>query len=551
MTIRARLAFALTAILLLFAVNLSIHFWSDQRRNSTVEGLRKAIDRQMLIGSINQNLNDLQKQIALLSQVLGEEKTGGPNTAENADVFRRMDNIKQQLQDFEALSDSSARNQVASLLSDYTELSASWRKVYGNFGVNQTTALVELVTKAEPLSQRVILQSVPQLQEDERHRVEQASSNFYAVARLTNRMTIAIFLLSAVLAIGVAYVVSRHLTLGLRVLNEGATHIGAGDLDHRIVHPVQDELGDLARAFNEMTERLGAARNELRVAHETERRKGAQLQKALDDLSRAQDQLIVQQKLASLGTLTAGIAHEIKNPLNFVTNFSVISVGLVDELKHLLAEQKDKIDSNQVPEISDILSDLETNAIKIREHGKRADSIVRNMLMHSRGQSTDLQPTNINSLLSEYVKLAYHGMRAQDSGFNVTIEENYDPSIPSINVVSHDLSRVFLNIVNNACYAVNDKRKRTGNAFTPTVSISSKNLGNKVEIRIRDNGDGIPREIQRKIFEPFFTTKPAGTGTGLGLSMSYDIIVEHKGELRVESEEGRYSEFIITLPAEN
>ncbi|HXJ40369.1 MAG TPA: ATP-binding protein, partial [Bryobacteraceae bacterium] len=285
------------------------------------------------------------------------------------------------------------------------------------------------------------------------------------------------------------------------------------------------------------------------AAHETEKRKSEDLAQALDQLGKAQDQLVVQQKMASLGTLAAGIAHEIKNPLNFVNNFAEIAGSLVTDIRDSVASQKDRIDPKEYDFIRETLGDLEQNASKIREHGKRADGIVKGMLMHSRGHQGSEQETNMNSLVSEYVKLAYHGIRAQDINFNVTIDEDYDPTLPLLNVVPHDLSRVILNIANNACYAADQKAKRLKNDFKPTLAIRTVNLGDAVEIRIRDNGDGIPKEVREKIFEPFFTTKPAGSGTGLGLSMSYDIVVQqHRGKLRVESEPGEFAEFILTLP---
>ena len=306
--------------------------------------------------------------------------------------------------------------------------------------------------------------------------------------------------------------------------------------------PYNDELADLARAFNEMTGRLQHARDE-------ERRKGEELEKALNQLRTAQDQLVVQQKLASLGALTAGIAHEIKNPLNFVTNFSEVSVSLVDELRSSIEEQAERVPAKDRQYMQEILQDLQQNVSKIEEHGKRADRIVQNMLMHSRGQGGERRPANLNSLVAEYVKLAYHGMRAQNSNFNVTLSEEFDPSIEPVSVVAHDLSRVFLNIANNACYAAYEKKKRLGDDFSPVVTAATKNVGTGVEIRIKDNGDGISDAVKQRIFEPFFTTKPTGSGTGLGLSMSYDIIVtQHKGEIRVESEPGQYAEFIITIP---
>jgi len=273
------------------------------------------------------------------------------------------------------------------------------------------------------------------------------------------------------------------------------------------------------------------------------------LQLTLNNLKEAQAQLVQSEKLASLGQLTAGIAHEIKNPLNFVNNFAVLSVDLVKELKEEILKEKDKLGEKTVDYINEILTDLEGNASKINEHGKRADSIVRGMLLHSRGKSGEMQKASINSLLDEYVNLAYHGFRAQESSFNIKLTKCYDDSIEMINVVPQDLSRVFLNLLNNACYSTHEKKKSTKDKYDPELTILTKNHPDKIEIRIRDNGKGIPKEVLEKIFNPFFTTKPAGKGTGLGLSISFDIITQqHKGDIRVDSEEGEFAEFTITIP---
>ncbi|MDH3215362.1 MAG: ATP-binding protein [Candidatus Krumholzibacteria bacterium] len=279
------------------------------------------------------------------------------------------------------------------------------------------------------------------------------------------------------------------------------------------------------------------------------REKNHSLEEKNEEIIRTQQQLIVQEKLASLGALTAGIAHEIKNPLNFVNNFAELSTELVHDLREDIDKHKDAIGADTRENIEDILRVLESNVTKINEHGKRADSIVRGMLLHSRGQKGDRQDTDVNGLLDEYVNLAYHGMRAVDAAFNIKIEKDYDSTIEKLEVIPQDLSRVFLNIINNACYATHEKKQKAKNEYSPTLSLRTRNLGDKVEIRIRDNGPGIPREVRDKIFNPFFTTKPTGMGTGLGLSLSYDIIVqEHKGDLKVETEDGQFTEFVISLP---
>jgi signal transduction histidine kinase len=265
-------------------------------------------------------------------------------------------------------------------------------------------------------------------------------------------------------------------------------------------------------------------------------------------LKTVQDQLVVQEKLASLGALTAGIAHEIKNPLNFVNNFAEMSVELMEELR----EEVDKLKDGGAPDVEnmeDLLDDLSSNARKINEHGKRADGIVKSMLLHSRGGAGERQMIDINAMIDENVNLSYHGLRAQDSSFNVTIERAFDPDAGKLDGIPQDLSRVFLNILNNACYAVNEKLKKIGPSYSPVLRVATVNLGDSVEVRLRDNGPGIPPEVRAKIFNPFFTTKPAGVGTGLGLSISHDIVVqEHGGQLEVDTVPGEFTEFIVRLP---
>lgn len=266
-------------------------------------------------------------------------------------------------------------------------------------------------------------------------------------------------------------------------------------------------------------------------------------------LQEAQAKLIQAEKMASLGQLTAGIAHEIKNPLNFINNFAELTSELSKEFNEEFNAHKDKFDENTLDYLISILNDIEHNAIKINEHGKRADSIIKGMLLHSRGKSGEFQKTNLNDLLDEYIKLAYHGYRAQDSSFNVKIETEYDSSLEPVNVVPQDISRVFLNIINNACYSTHEKKKELGDYFSPVLKVKTISKNNSVEVTIRDNGKGIPKDILDKIFNPFFTTKPTGKGTGLGLSLSFDIIVqEHKGDFKVNSEQGEFAEFIITIP---
>jgi len=277
----------------------------------------------------------------------------------------------------------------------------------------------------------------------------------------------------------------------------------------------------------------------------------AELHRSLSDLKATQSQLIQSEKMASLGELTAGIAHEIQNPLNFVNNFSEVSNELIDEMN-------EELQKGDIEEAKAISSDIKQNLEKINHHGKRADAIVKGMLQHSRSSSGQKEPTDINALCDEYLRLAYHGLRAKDKSFNATLKTDYDNSIGRINMIPQDMSRVIMNLLTNAFYAVNDRSKNPGgllstsgrlDPYEPTVSISTKRIADKVEIKVSDNGSGIPQNAIDKIFQPFFTTKPTGQGTGLGLSLAYDIVKAHGGELKVETEEGAGTTFIIQLTA--
>jgi signal transduction histidine kinase len=300
-----------------------------------------------------------------------------------------------------------------------------------------------------------------------------------------------------------------------------------------------------ARLYSE----LETARDATVLREQKLEQRTVELSKSLDDLNIAQDRLVQTQKLASLGQLTAGIAHEIKNPLNFVNNFSSVSVELIDELLDTL--KGTPLEAKARTEISGVTGILRDNLGKIVQHGKRADSIVKNMLLHARAGSGDHRPADINAIVEESLNLAYHGARAERQGFNITLEKALDPAAGEIDLFPQEITRVFLNLISNGFYAAT-KRKMDGNgggAYQPTLLAATRNLGDRVEIRIRDNGIGIPDDVRNQMFNPFFTTKPAGEGTGLGLSLSHDIIVkQHAGTIEVDTRAGEFTEFRITLP---
>jgi len=330
--------------------------------------------------------------------------------------------------------------------------------------------------------------------------------------------------------------------LGIPLLREGVP-IGVIGMMRTAVRPFSDKQIELVATFADQA--VIAIQNAQLFEQLQERTK--QLSQSLDELRTAQDRLVQTEKLASLGQLTAGIAHEIKNPLNFVNNFAALSAELTDELNGVL---KPVALDNKVREgVDELTGILKDNLEKVVQHGRRADSIVKNMLRHSREGSGEHRPADINSIVEESLNLAYHGARAEKAGFSIALQRDLDPSAGMADVYPQEITRVLLNLISNGFYATTRRKVEAGDGFEPMLSATTKNLGDKVEIRIWDNGTGIPKEVKEKIFNPFFTTKPSGEGTGLGLSMSHDIIVkQHGGSIDVETESGLFTEFKIVLP---
>ncbi|MEP6951558.1 MAG: ATP-binding protein [Ginsengibacter sp.] len=319
---------------------------------------------------------------------------------------------------------------------------------------------------------------------------------------------------------------------------------------------LSQEAIDLAKTINYTKGKAEGLRNiELASLYEESKKQKEEIEKqkisleqTLEELKSIQTQLIQSEKMALLGELTAGIAHEIQNPLNFVNNFSEVNTELIDELKN-------ELNAGNKEGCISIANDIKGNEQKINHHGKRADAIVRSMLQHSRRSTSEKEATDINALADEYLRLTYHGLRAKDKTFNSTMQTDFDMNLEKINIVPQDVGRVLLNLFTNAFYAVTEKKKLQPGylpagqpGYEPTVTVSIKKIADKMEIRVKDNGTGIPQEMLDKIFQPFFTTKPTGQGTGLGLSLSYDIITSHEGEMKVETQEGEGAEFIIQLP---
>ncbi|MFK8183376.1 MAG: ATP-binding protein [Phormidesmis sp.] len=365
-----------------------------------------------------------------------------------------------------------------------------------------------------------------------------------SASQLRNWIISLSMIVSSAIGALLALLISRSISTPLKTVEKTAIQITRNDnFDLRVDVMGEDEVGTVAAAFNLMIERVNDLLHEQTV-------KTKALEESNQQLISTQKQMIEQEKLASLGSLTAGIAHEIKNPLNFVNNFAELSVELTEELFEELAPQKEQLSSETFEDLTEILEMLKSNVSKIEHHGKRADKIVANMLQHSRSGDSEWSDVNLNELVADAINLAYHGMRAKHSDFNLTFDNDYDDSIGTVRVSVQSLSRVFLNLVNNACYAIYQRQLIEDDAFKPLLKIRTRKTNDDtVSVWIRDNGTGMSAEVKEKVFEQFFTTKPTGEGTGLGLSLSYNIVVEqHKGTLQVESEEGIYTDFIVTLP---
>ncbi len=358
----------------------------------------------------------------------------------------------------------------------------------------------------------------------------------------TSVLVSAIVLLLGIL---VGYWLARNISVPVLALRDAAQRVGEGDLNQKIKNIHGDEIGQLEKAFNKMLDDLDRTTNALNEKNIALSETNNTLSNTMVELKRTHAQLIQSEKMASLGELTAGIAHEIQNPLNFVNNFSEVSNELIAEL---LEERQKPADERDESLEAELLDDISQNLGKITHHGKRADGIVKGMLQHSRTSSGLKEPSDINIIADEYLRLAYHGLRAKDKTFNADLITNFESNLPKAEIIAQDVGRVLLNLFTNAFYAT--KQKQAANAtYKPVLSLTTRTVGDHIEIVVHDNGTGIPDAIKDKILQPFFTTKPTGEGTGLGLSLSYDIIVKaHGGSIQIDSKEGEYSKFTIMLP---
>ncbi len=370
--------------------------------------------------------------------------------------------------------------------------------------------------------------------------------------RTGGALLLALNILSITGAIFIGWLfVGRLLVRRFEALSSSMREMADGNLEAEIGIGGNDEVAEMAAAL-EVFRRHALEVQRLNLVEKLAdelKEKNDELEVVLADLQKAQDQIVMREKLAALGELTAGVAHEIKNPLNFVKNFSEVSAELLEEVEEIMKENEDgSLTEDQREEIAEIFEDLSGNLKLILGHGERANRIVTDMLKMGRG-AAQRELADINRLVDEHVALAYHSARATDANFNVTIEKDYDPDLGNLEVVSQDVGRVFLNLVSNACYATDERRRSADESYEPTLTVTTRKMDDGVEVRIRDNGSGIPPDVVDKIFNPFFTTKPTDQGTGLGLALSADIVREHGGTIRVFTEPGEFTEMIVELSA--
>ncbi len=409
----------------------------------------------------------------------------------------------------------------------------------------------ELLQQNQDLAQELGA-DVEELVADSRSRTDGATRAASQAISTGRALLIGINVVSIAGAVFIAWLfVGRLLVRRFEALSGSMREMADGNLEAEIGIGGKDEVADMAAAL-EVFRRHALEVQRLNLVEKLAdelKEKNDELEVVLTDLHTVQDQIVMREKLAALGELTAGVAHEIKNPLNFVTNFSEVSSELLEEVEEIMKENEDgSLDDDQREEIEEIFEDLTGNLKLIQRHGERANRIVADMLKMGRG-SAGREAADINRLVDDHVALAYHSARAANPNFNLTIEKDFDPDLGTLEVISQDVGRVFLNLVGNACYATEEKRRGADRSYEPTLKVTTRKMDDGVEVRVRDNGNGIPRDVVDKIFNPFFTTKPTDQGTGLGLALSADIVREHGGMIRVITEPGEYTEMIVELSA--
>ncbi len=518
MTIRRRLALSHFAILLLLAFNLVIYYSSDLKRKSTFEELRRAISRQILISSIQQKLNDYQKQVSLLSQITADLSNSGASPEEVTQFSEHLNDIGGQITQMSSLSDAGGKDKIEAFRKAFGELSASWQVFYENFGRNQSRAITEVVTRGEPLGRKVMQELLPQLQQDERNRIEAASTHFYDTARITDRLTLLIFVISGCLAGPLALFVSRHFTRGLDALRAGAAALGAGKLKYRIPVLSHDEFGDLALSFNEMAERLDTARRELTgVNAELEHRQHElkMLMQAAQTANQAKSRFL------------ANMSHELRTPMNAIIGYSEI---LAEEAEDLRQEA--------------LIPDLR----KINSAGKHLLTLISDLLDLSKIEAGKMDLDLETFDIREIVKDVSVTMQPQiDKNFNKLLVD-IPPRMGTMRADATKVRQMLFNLLSNA-----SKFTRSG---TVRLQVRRNDVQGKdwIEFSVRDSGIGMTPEQAEKIFDAFTQADPSTTrkygGTGLGLTITRKFCHMMGGDIRVESALGEGAVFTISLPAE-
>ncbi|MEL6445732.1 MAG: ATP-binding protein [Bacteroidota bacterium] len=514
-----------------------------QHATATVDSVRQAQAVAMidLIDAINLNLDTY----AVLTETA---QARGLNPATERDLYARFESFWEQYLD------------IANQLLTLTELGAESR----------ATSLLR--GEATQVYQGMSA-TLANLVEANRTQAAAGAARAEETFRATTVVIIVLLAAAALLAVGIVSTLVASMAGPVRRLAGAADRMAEGDLDVYVEPSAKDELGRLTHSFNVMAASLRKAQrqteeqaaklqdNAAMLQQQTDMLQGKndelasandELATTLDQLQEMQQQLVMREKLASLGQLTAGIAHEIKNPLNFVNNFAALSIDLMQEVDEVLQESLSKPVSDVLPDLDEVLADLRTNVAKINEHGTRADRIVRGMLLHARGQPGDRQRIALNALLDEHARLAFHGMRARRPGFNVDLRTELDPAVGEVKVVPQSIGQVMLNLLTNAFHAVNERRLADDSGdYAPVVTLRSSRDDNGIRISVTDNGAGVSEANQARIFEPFFTTKGPGEGTGLGLWLSYGIVTQgHSGTLNLTSTLGEGTIFTVTLPTD-
>jgi len=530
LTIRTRLIVLSSALLF---VLIGTNFYLDRELAENSAGMVKAAEllgvieeansAQIAFGEMRYWMTDLAVSLLMLSE--RNAHAARARMEQDLDLLARrrpraVAAVRGELAQFEQLAHKAVEEYTAD------------HRVIGN-------SLLAQASEHGVAVNRLLAASVAELTHEAVAARERVVAGAAAATRVSRIVVSAAVLVGAILTL----LVLRSIAVPLNRLVVAMNRLNAGDLAVSIPAAGPDEIGAMAHTLAAFRDTLGALRKLIDEQRERER----ELRAAHDQLKAAQANLVQAEKMASLGQLTAGIAHEIKNPLNFVNNFAELSRELLGELKEAVESAPG---GTRAEDLDELMTTLDGNLAKIAEHGRRADGIVKSMLLHSRGGSGERRQSDLNALIEEALNLAFHGARAQDQNFNVTLERDLDPSISPLEAVPQDLTRVFLNLFGNAFYAVNKRRREGGDpAFAPMLTLTTRNRGDEIEVRVRDNGTGIPPEIRDKLFQPFFTTKPTGEGTGLGLSISYDIVVqEHGGSIAVDSRPGEFTEFTLRLP---